>query len=113
MLSVTDTSVLDRHLLTAGTVEGGRVHQWEGASSVLHKGRLWVYRHNARKQCRQEMYYHSLDSVAATLTCSHGLKFWDLRRAATPRELARLQGFPESFRLPPHRGGDGDEPPPM
>ena len=103
MLSEIDHEVVDRHLRRAGRHEGGRVHQWEGASSVLHNGRLWVYRHNARKQCCQEMYYHSLDSVAATLTCSHGLKFWDLRRTATSRELARLQGFPESFRLPPHR----------
>ena len=35
-----------------------------------------------------------------TLTAKHPLKFWNLRRYATARELADLQGFPQSFILP-------------
>jgi site-specific DNA-cytosine methylase len=59
-----------------------------------------VHNDTPRKQALQELYFHSADSVACTLTCAHPLKFWDLGRHATPRETARLQGFPETFVLP-------------
>ena len=84
-----------------------RVPQWPGAFSVFdaHAGRLWVHNDNPRKQSYQELYFHSaLSSPASTtLTCSHTLKFWDLKRIATPRETARLQGFPDHFVLPTTR----------
>ena len=95
------------HRRVAGTddgrfVDGQRVRQWEGATSVYFadSGRLWVHNDTPRKQAYQELYFHSLQSVCNTLTCSHPIKFWDLERYATPRELLRIQGFPEDFVAP-------------
>lgn len=101
MLNRSEVAVLDRH----GTPQDGvRVAQWEGASSVYfaETGRLWVHNHTSRKHAKQEFYFHSVNSVAGTLTCAHPIKLWDLRRCLTPRETARLQGFPDSFVLPQH-----------
>ena len=104
-LSERENAVVERHLAEAGLVDGARVHQWDNAVSVYYhdSGRLWVHRDNPRKQAYQELVFHARHSVANTLTCSHPLKFWDLRRHATPRETARVQGFPDSFRLPKAR----------
>jgi site-specific DNA-cytosine methylase len=107
-LTPTEARVIDTHASVAGRdvepafADGQRVLQWEGASSVYFAatGRLWVHNHTPRKQAYQELYFHAVGSVCGTLTCSHVLKFWDLRRHATPREMCRIQGFPENF-LPP------------
>ena len=106
-LSATERQVLQRHKAAAGNSEGSfvdgmRVHQWENATSVYFAstGRLWVHNNTARKQALQELYFHSMRSVCNTLTCAHAIKFWDLERHATPRELLRLQGFPDWFRTP-------------
>lgn len=104
MLSKREIEVVERH--TAAQAEAGeRVPQWEGFLSVRMEGtgRLWVHNDQPRRQAIQELVFHSVGSVSTTLTCSHTLKFWDLKRPATPRETARLQGFPETFRLPPTR----------
>ena len=109
--------VLRRHAKVAGvdvTPDGGcartfrdgvRVLQWDGASSVFFEdtGRLWVHNHHPRMQSFQELYFHSVRSVCNTVTCSHTVKFWDLRRQASPREHARIQGFPDTFQLPEQR----------
>lgn len=107
MLSETERRVLDEHTRVAsdGTgrfVDGLRVRQWEDASSVYFKGtgRLWVHNDTPRKQAYQELYFHSVHSVCNTLTCGHSIKFWDLRRHATPREHLRIQGFPDTFAAP-------------
>ena len=99
-LSEREARVVRQHVAAAGDADGARVVQWHGASSVLRDGRLWVHRDNGRRQAMQELFFHAVWSVANTLTCSHTLKFWDLRRHATPRETARLQGFPDAFVLP-------------
>ena len=106
-LSAKDHIVIATHRAATGAENGTfadrvRVPQWDGALSVYfrHTGRLWVHTTSARKQAFQELYYHSVDSIAATLTCSHRLKFWDLGRHATPRELLRIQGFPDDFVAP-------------
>jgi site-specific DNA-cytosine methylase len=101
-LSKTEARVIETHLRAAGTADGQRVVQWPGASSVYFakSGRLWVHNDTPKRQAFQELYFHSIHSVAATLTASHRLKFWDLRRHASVRETARLQGLPDSFVLP-------------
>jgi len=102
MLSERERRVVDHHLKEAGMRDGARVVQWPGATSVffLDTGKMWVHNNTPRKQAKQELYFHSVNSIASTITCAHPLKFWDLRRHATPREMARIQGFPESFILP-------------
>ena len=99
MLSKRELEVIDRHGIPK---DGVRVPQWDGASSVYYKktGKLWVHDHTPRRHTLQEFYFHSIDSVAGTLTRTHPIKLWDLRRKLTARETARLQGFPESFILP-------------
>lgn len=104
MLSRREREVIERHF--GATVEEGiRVPQWEGHVSVYKPdtGRMWVHNLQPRRQAKQELVFHAIHSVASTLTCSHTLKFWDLKRPATPRETARVQGFPEHFCLPPSR----------
>ena len=49
---------------------------------------------------RQDDMFHSRRAVAGTLVCSHPVRLWDLGRSLTPRETARLQGFPDTFRMP-------------
>lgn len=114
-LSARAQDVLRHHTETVGidvsldgrarTFENGvRVRQWEGASSVFFEDteRLWVHNHHPRLQSFQELYFHSVRSVCNTITCSHTVKFWDLRRQASVREHARIQGFPDTF-VPPER----------
>tara|TARA_B110001450_G_scaffold257061_1_gene290802 strand:+ start:2946 stop:3944 length:999 start_codon:yes stop_codon:yes gene_type:complete len=115
-LSAKAQGVIRRHTEVAGVdvssdgrartfADGVRVLQWENASSVYFKdtGRMWVHNHNPRFQSFQELYFHSVQSMCNTVTCSHTVKFWDLRRHASVREHARIQGFPDSFVLPEKR----------
>lgn len=115
-LSDTADGVVRRHTQVAGldvssggrarTFQNGvRVPQWDGASSVFYEdtGRLWVHNHHPRMQSFQELYFHSVHSMCNTVTCSHTIKFWDLRRQASAREHARIQGFPDTFLVPEHR----------
>ena len=100
-----DLAIIDKHFASAGRADGGRVEQWVNGISQYYadSGRLWVVKDNKRRHMYQQHFYHSVNSVASTLICAHPLKLWDLRRYATPRETARLQGFPESFTLPATR----------
>lgn len=104
-LSERQRSVVERHLAEAGLRDGVRVRQWDGFSSVYSaaNGRLWVHRDNPRRQVLQELYFHSLAGTCGTMTCSHPVALWDLRRRLTARETARVQGFPDAMRLPAAR----------
>ena len=101
-LSKRELEVIDRHASASGMQDGVRVRQWDGAWSVFYEdsGRLWVHNDTRRKQAYQELYFYSSGSVVGTITCSHPIKLWDERRYLTPRETARLQGFPDSMILP-------------
>ena len=101
-LSEKQVRVIDRHMRVAGLTEKGRVAQWEGAYSVFDPktGRLYVHKNDRQSSAYQSWVFESADGVASTLTASRNIKFWDLRRDATGRELARIQGFPEYFSLP-------------
>ena len=101
MLSKRKLEVIDRHG-TPSSRDGVCVPQWDGTSSIYLKRRakLWVHDHTPRRHALQEFYFHSIESVAGTLTASHPIKLWDLKRRLSPRETARLQGFPEEFILP-------------
>lgn len=100
-----DLAIIDKHFGAAGHADGARVTQWENGISQYYadSGRMWMVKDNKRRHMYQQHFYHASHSVASTLTCTHPLKLWDLRRYATPRETARLQGFPESFVLPATR----------
>ena len=97
-----ETRVVALHVRESGLQDGLRIRQWDGAWSVYFakSGRLWVHNDDARKQSFQELYFYSNCSVVGTLTCSHPIKLWDERRYLTPRETARLQGFPDTMHLP-------------
>ncbi|MBD3843127.1 MAG: DNA (cytosine-5-)-methyltransferase, partial [Campylobacterales bacterium] len=47
----------------------------------------------------QEAYYCNLDSYAPSIIAARAPKLWDLGRHLSDRECARLQGFPEGFKL--------------
>jgi len=47
----------------------------------------------------QEAYYCNLDSYTPSIIAARAPKLWDLGRHLSVRECARLQGFPESFKL--------------
>jgi DNA (cytosine-5)-methyltransferase 1 len=47
----------------------------------------------------QEAYYCNLDSYAPSIIAARAPKLWDLERHLSDRECARLQGFPEEFKL--------------
>lgn len=64
--------------------------------------RLRLHKNNPRMTTFNDYVYEHSAGVVNTLT-SRGVKFWDLRRSATPRELADLQGFPDDFHLPTSR----------
>tara|TARA_R110002072_G_scaffold265852_1_gene424750 strand:- start:760 stop:1743 length:984 start_codon:yes stop_codon:yes gene_type:complete len=78
-----------------------RVLHGPNLASVFDPKTKRLHGHTLDPRCcgRQELVFESAASRATTLT-RHPLKFWDVRRRATPRELARLQGFPETF-VPP------------
>lgn len=48
----------------------------------------------------QEAFYSCLDSYASTIIANRTPKLWDIERRLSVRESARLQGFPEAFRIP-------------
>ena len=100
-------SVVQLHRSEAGFGEKKRVKQSENTWSVFNPatGRLHVHKSDRQKSAKQELVFESLLGVCNTLT-SHSVKLWELGRLATPRELARLQGFPEDFKLP--RGNASD-----
>tara|TARA_B100000683_G_scaffold274690_1_gene323407 strand:- start:270 stop:1322 length:1053 start_codon:yes stop_codon:yes gene_type:complete len=89
------------HFSRNGTETKSRVIVSDNFATVFNPktGRLHAHYMDKRYSGRQELVFESARSRATTLT-SHRLKFWDRRRYATPRELARIQGFPESFRTP-------------
>ena len=48
----------------------------------------------------QEAFYSCLDSYASTIIANRTPKLWDIGRKLSVRESARLQGFPDEFRIP-------------
>lgn len=48
----------------------------------------------------QEAFYSCLDSYASTIIANRTPKLWDIERKLSVRESARLQGFPDDFRIP-------------
>lgn len=48
----------------------------------------------------QEAFYSCLDSYASTIIANRTPKLWDIERKLSIRESARLQGFPDNFRIP-------------
>jgi len=48
----------------------------------------------------QEAFYSCLDTYASTIIANRTPKLWDIGRKLSVRESLRLQGFPESFKMP-------------
>lgn len=48
----------------------------------------------------QEAFYSCLDSYASTIIANRTPKLWDIGRKLSVRESARLQGFPDTFKIP-------------
>ena len=48
----------------------------------------------------QEAFYSCLDSYASTIIANRTPKLWDIERRLSAREAARLQGFPDEFKIP-------------
>ena len=48
----------------------------------------------------QEAFYSCLDSYASTIIANRTPKLWDIERKLSVRESARLQGFPDKFKIP-------------
>jgi len=48
----------------------------------------------------QEAFYSCLDSYASTIIANRTPKLWDIERRLSVRESARLQGFPDEFKIP-------------
>jgi DNA (cytosine-5)-methyltransferase 1 len=48
----------------------------------------------------QEAFYSCLDSYASTIIANRTPKLWDIGRKLSVRESARLQGFPDEFKIP-------------
>lgn len=101
-LSEHHKNVIQKHIESSGLQNKKRIKQWDGAYSVYcaASGRLWVHNDHPKKQTLQELYFYSASGVVGTLTTCHPIKLWDLQRELCPRELARLQGFPEHMKLP-------------
>ncbi|WP_259679936.1 DNA (cytosine-5-)-methyltransferase [Leuconostoc citreum] len=47
----------------------------------------------------QEAYYCNVNSYTPSIIAARAPKLWDLKRHLSDRECARLQGFPENFKL--------------
>ena len=101
-LNAKEIAVIEKHVRESDLESGKRIHQWNGVSSVFYEdtGRMWAHNATGRKQALQELYFYRSTSTIGTITCSHKIKIWDLKRSLLPRECARLQGFPENMRLP-------------
>lgn len=101
-LSPREGQVVSTHIRESSMRSGVRVAQGAGAWSVYFEatGRLWVHNDTVRKQAFQELYFYSRRSKVGTLTCSHPVKLWDEQRHLSPRETARVQGFPDHMVLP-------------
>ena len=48
----------------------------------------------------QEAFYSCLDTYASTIIANRTPKLWDIGRKLSVRESLRLQGFPESYKMP-------------
>jgi len=48
----------------------------------------------------QEAFYSCLDTYASTIIANRTPKLWDIRRKLSVKESLRLQGFPDSFKMP-------------
>tara|TARA_B110000008_G_scaffold255409_1_gene272117 strand:+ start:576 stop:1466 length:891 start_codon:yes stop_codon:yes gene_type:complete len=79
-----------------------RCKQSESLSSYYDakKKRFHVHRHDKRKSGKQELYFEHSEGVIRTHIAAHRIKFFDLKRYATDRELATYHGFPNDFKLP-------------
>ena len=101
-LSERQLQIIDRHFQHATPDAKQRVPQWTNASSMFDPAtdRLHVHKQYPSKSGYQEHVFEGARSCTNALTSSHPLKMWDHRRFATPREVARLQGFPDTFVLP-------------
>ena len=106
-LNDSQTRVLLQHGSCVGVGKKTRVRQFGDNWSVFNPetGRLHVHKSDKQKSAKQELVFESIHSVCNTLT-SHSVKFWDLNRIATSRELARLQGFPDWFKVPEKNASD-------
>lgn len=100
-------SIIRKHREEAGFEEKRRVPQWEGVVSVYDPktGRLHLHKDTPLKPGLQQFKFEASFGVASTMT-THAVKFWDLERKASPRELARMHGFPDSFLVPKTRASD-------
>ncbi len=105
------------HLLAlhadAGALLGQRVHHESGLfaegstagtyglQTVMRKnGNFAVYK--GKSFDRHADYYSatSAHAIAPTIIAKHPPKLWDLKRHLSEREMARLQGFPDTFKFP-------------
>ena len=101
------SSIIRKHREEAGFEEKRRVPQWEEVVSVYDPktGRLHLHKDTPLKPGLQQFKFEASFGVASTMT-THAVKFWDLERKASPRELARMHGFPDSFLVPKTRASD-------
>ena len=63
-------------------------------------GSLRFHVGDAAKTQIQEAFYSCLDTYASTIIANRTPKLWDIGRKLSVREALRLQGFPESFKMP-------------
>lgn len=71
-----------------------------GVFSYLKKDKSLRFHVGDRSKTQiQEAYYCNLDSYTPSIIAARAPKLWDLGRHLSDRECARLQGFPEDFKL--------------
>lgn len=63
-------------------------------------GSLRFHVGDAAKTQIQEAFYSCLDTYASTIIANRTPKLWDIGRKLSVREALRLQGFPETFKIP-------------
>ena len=63
-------------------------------------GSLRFHVGDAAKTQIQEAFYSCLDTYASTIIANRTPKLWDIGRKLSVREALRLQGFPETFKMP-------------